>query len=132
MHNLAMRNISIGALLLVTSIIADEEFRQEPSLAARFVLICILLMAIAVQVFSFSDLCVVHGIVGPDGPPIDHDPNDCLYFSVVTWTTLGYGDFRPTPNLRYYAALESIYGYLYMAVLVATLLSVLRTKRDKT
>ena len=46
---------------------------------------------------------------------------DFIYFSVVTWTTLGYGDFKPSPEARLYAASQAVLGYLYMSILVAKL-----------
>jgi hypothetical protein len=45
-----------------------------------------------------------------------------FYFSVVTWTTLGYGDLSPVKNMRLVAALEAFLGYVYMAALVGLLL----------
>ena len=45
-----------------------------------------------------------------------------LYFSLCTLTTLGYGDIVPvSPSARMLAALESVIGQLYLAVLVARL-----------
>ena len=45
-----------------------------------------------------------------------------LYFSLVTLTTLGYGDIVPTaPAARMLAAVEAVVGQLYLAVLVARL-----------
>ena len=35
---------------------------------------------------------------------------DCLYFSVVTFTTLGYGDFHATGYMRFVAGVESFVG----------------------
>lgn len=50
--------------------------------------------------------------------------NDYLYFSFVTLTTLGYGDISPAgPLVRALAYLEATAGVLYLAVLVASLLS---------
>ncbi len=48
----------------------------------------------------------------------------CLYFSVVTFTTLGYGDFRPTGKFRYVAMTEGILGWLTMALFLVTLANV--------
>jgi hypothetical protein len=42
-----------------------------------------------------------------------------LYFSVVTWTTLGYGDFIPMPDARYIVVVEAIMGYVMMALLIS-------------
>ncbi len=46
---------------------------------------------------------------------------DCLYFSVVTFTTLGYGDFRPTEELRVWAAGEALIGAFLMALFVVAM-----------
>jgi hypothetical protein len=51
---------------------------------------------------------------------------DSAYFSIVTWTTLGYGDIAPCPNDRLIAAAEAVVGYLVMALLVAVLVPVLQ------
>lgn len=56
---------------------------------------------------------------------ITKDPVDCLYFSIVTWTTLGYGDITPSDQLRMLAASESLLGYIVMAVLIATFIKLL-------
>jgi len=42
----------------------------------------------------------------------------CLYFSVITMTTTGYGDLIPTEDTRAVAALEAFAGAFMMAVLV--------------
>lgn len=48
-----------------------------------------------------------------------------VYFSFVTLTTLGYGDFTPaTPTAGSVAVLEAIIGQIYLAVLVARLVGV--------
>ena len=45
-----------------------------------------------------------------------------LYFSLITLTTLGYGDIAPlTPAGRIWAALEAVTGTLYLAVLISRL-----------
>jgi len=47
---------------------------------------------------------------------------ELLYLSLVTLSTLGYGDILPvTPPARMLAALEGIIGPLYLAVLIARL-----------
>jgi len=46
---------------------------------------------------------------------------DCVYFSTVTFTTLGYGDFRPLEGLgRILAGSEAFIGALMMALFVYT------------
>lgn len=60
-----------------------------------------------------------------------------LYYSLVTLTTLGYGDIVPkTASARMFAAMEAVTGQMYLAVLVARLVgmhiahSTGRTKPD--
>jgi len=55
---------------------------------------------------------------------IDIHRETFLYFSIVTLTTLGYGDVVPlTPLARMLAALESATGVLYIAITVARLVA---------
>jgi hypothetical protein len=57
-----------------------------------------------------------------------HDAVKSLYFSVVTWTTLGYGDFVPANGItRFFAAWEALTGYVVMAVLISALVSTFRS-----
>jgi hypothetical protein len=51
--------------------------------------------------------------------------SDTLYFSIVTWTTLGYGDFQPEPGSRIYASIEALIGYIYMGLYVGVLVKVI-------
>ena len=44
---------------------------------------------------------------------------NCLYFSVVCWTTLGFGDFVPAPYSRGFAAVEALFGYMSVGIVVA-------------
>ena len=53
--------------------------------------------------------------------------SELLYFSLVTLTTIGYGDVVPLyPEVRMLAALEGITGVLYVAITVAMLVSAYR------
>ncbi len=64
-----------------------------------------------------------------NGGDVIHDPVTALYFSIITWTTVGYGDFFPTPEARLIAATEGLLGYIYMAVIVGVTLYVLQEQR---
>ena len=51
-------------------------------------------------------------------------PRGFLYFSFVTLTTVGYGDVQPVhPIARSLATLEAVVGPLYLAILIARLVS---------
>ena len=47
---------------------------------------------------------------------ISRDIRTTLYFSIVTFTTLGYGDMQPLPSMRLYAGAEAIMGYIYLGL----------------
>jgi Ion channel len=58
-----------------------------------------------------------------------HEPaslGECIYFSGVTFATIGYGDFLPTPNMRPVALVEGFLGALSMGFFVAVLINRLR------
>jgi hypothetical protein len=56
---------------------------------------------------------------------------ELLYFSLVTLSTIGYGDVIPLDGeVRMLAALEGIAGVLYIAITVALLVSAYRPRAD--
>lgn len=46
---------------------------------------------------------------------------DALYFSVTTWTTLGYGDFTPPPHLRLVTSVEALLGSLSTGIFIGAI-----------
>lgn len=70
----------------------------------------------AALVFVFAGIYRGFGL-DLNAPLVDYDV--ALYFSVVTWTTLGYGDFAPASELRLLAALQAGLGYLFLGLTVA-------------
>lgn len=67
-----------------------------------------------------------------DNKTVVHDVGSSLYFSVVTWTTLGYGDLKPTLSSRPIAAAEALFGYITMVLAIAYLGNFLPARRSKT
>ena len=57
---------------------------------------------------------------------------DAMYFSVLTFTTLGYGDIRPEAPYRIAAALEALYGYVFLGLLVGLLANAASSGRDRS
>ena len=76
-------------------------------------------------IFLFAQVYHLNGIVVEE---IDMPPesvsfwNEAVYYSIVTWATLGYGDISPTEEMRLIAAVEAVLGYLYMGLLIAVLI----------
>jgi hypothetical protein len=49
---------------------------------------------------------------------------NAFYFSFITLSTVGYGDITPLSRIaRWLAAMEAMTGLLYVAVLIARLVS---------
>lgn len=75
-------------------------------------------------VIIFAKLYTHYGI--RSGDDISSSIIDALYFSMVTWTTLGYGDFIPaTLYGRVVVSVEVFMGMISMALLVAATISVM-------
>lgn len=46
---------------------------------------------------------------------------ECLYFSNITFTSIGYGDFIPKPNFQWVISIYSIIGAIFWALFAALL-----------
>ncbi|WIY27283.1 potassium channel family protein [Parasedimentitalea psychrophila] len=74
-------------------------------------------VSITQTIFAFA---ITYRIYGISGPSEELAPStwDHLYFSAVTFSTLGYGDFRPDAAARGFAAFQSIVGNLHLGMIV--------------
>jgi len=71
--------------------------------------------------FSFNTDHGVHSMNGFNG----------FYFSFITLSTVGYGDITPVSRVaRWLAAMEAMTGLLYVAVLIARLVSLYSTAKS--
>jgi Ion channel len=72
-----------------------------------------------VLLFIFAGLYRGYGLnAGTNLISMLNDGEGALYFSIVTWTTLGYGDLVPPSDIRLIAALEALMGNLSFGFLV--------------
>ena len=69
------------------------------------------------------------GIIATFTPPTIHDL-DHIYFSAVTFSTLGYGDFRPDVAARWVAGLHAIIGNIHLGIIVGTVMVALKGRPD--
>ena len=60
------------------------------------------------------------------GHHVQPTAREALYFSIVTFSTLGYGDFAPSPSARLIAAFEALLGNLHLGMLVGSTFAALR------
>jgi len=80
---------------------------------------------------SFAFYYKQFGLIGSETTPIPND-FDYLYFSAVTFSTLGYGDFSPAVYSRAVAAIEALYGNLHLGMIAGTIFLIITEfgKRD--
>ncbi|MBP0591497.1 hypothetical protein J8I87_17555 [Paraburkholderia sp. LEh10] len=101
----------LAALVLVSS----RRMFLVVQMTALGVLLCM-------AVWTYSDIYMRIGIL--DGASnVVRDRESCLYFSVITFTTVGYGDYRPTLDARMVAATEALTGYVFFGVFISMLSS---------
>jgi hypothetical protein len=85
------------------------DFRVDTSRLMRDTLVSSFFLIVSTSyIFQF------HGI-SPGGKGTDF-----LYFSAVTFSTLGYGDFKPTESARLVAAAHALIGNLHLGMLVGS------------
>jgi Ion channel len=112
------------AALLAASVLGEGRVDGERICAA----LCVYLLAgIAFGgFFATLEATAPGSLSGP--APIELD--DAIYFSFVTLATLGYGDITPVAAAaRALAVLEAVFGQLYLAVLIARLVSLYARER---
>ncbi|MBI5753916.1 pentapeptide repeat-containing protein [Candidatus Peregrinibacteria bacterium] len=69
-----------------------------------------------VVILLFAGLLVAQNGLAQNGIPIKASLPDAIYFSLVTFTTLGYGDFHAIGNMRFLAGAESFIGVILMSL----------------
>ncbi|MCJ8321937.1 MAG: potassium channel family protein [Colwellia sp.] len=113
----------ILCLLLTVPILIIQSYMKE-SVIKRSIDFCFhLSIYIPLIIYAFARLYEEKGLI-LNGEVV-HSFDSSLYFSIVTWTTLGYGDFQATEAVRLWAATEAMFGYIFMALLIASFMSLL-------
>lgn len=98
-------------VVLAIPFLTREGFRPNP-----FRLFSDALISIMLSIMSFGVAYRVWGIIPPQGEVVR--VFDYYYFSAVTFSTLGFGDFRPSPNARTFAGFQAIIGNLHLGIIV--------------
>ncbi len=82
-------------------------------------LVGLVVLAVIVSIVCHGLIYSKIGLVPAEvGKVVQPDLVDGLYFSIVTFTTLGHGDFVPREGYRLVSALQALYGYLFLGGLV--------------
>ena len=110
-------------ILIALSILRDVADRNNATVATLIV------FYLSTIIVLFANLYRWTGLIYPAG--FTNDPHafwTALYFSTVTWTTLGYGDVLPGVNSRGIAAAEALTGYVAMALLIALISAMIQRR----
>jgi hypothetical protein len=79
-------------------------------------------------ILYFGKIFSLLGLKDANTSEMSYQLSTGLYYSVVTWTTLGYGDVTPISGLaRFFAAAEAITGLLIVPLLTAGVISLMQT-----
>lgn len=92
----------------------------------------------ALVVTSFAMVYRLIGLNRPDdcvSAPVEGicqqiSGGEAIYYSVVTFSTLGYGDFTPVAQARGAAAAEAVLGNLHLGMLVGLFVAAISVSRD--
>lgn len=109
------------------SILAHVFHRQRVTAdtIAAAVVAYLLMALVFANLYSLLNLLEPHSFIPPIGMSLDtpsHMLIEMVYFSLVTISTVGYGDMAPhLPFAQMLAGIEAVLGQLYMSVLIAWL-----------
>ena len=102
------------ALFIAIVVIFARRFLSPRSPYKTFAGFCVLGFFIFDMIIAYANIYRSFGLV--DGSVAVTSLRDFIYFSIITWTTVGYGDIRPSPDSRIFAASEALLGYLTMGL----------------
>jgi Ion channel len=101
-------------IFIAIVVIFARHFLLPRSPYKTFAGFCVLGFFIFDMIIAYANIYRSFGLV--DGSVAVTSFRDFLYFSIVTWTTVGYGDIKPSPDSRMFAASEALLGYLTMGL----------------
>ena len=117
---------SVGATMLITAsllmffqIVLLMPFRDDGAefkLDTRRLLVDTIVSS-SFMIVAFSLIYKNIGLVS-NGELIKPNSVDAIYFSAVTFSTLGYGDFAPHAPIRLVAAAQALLGNLHLGMIV--------------
>ena len=113
--------VTITMLVIATFLFLSCLLKQSKEIG-MYKGIIFYVVVMGVFIWCFSNIYSEYGITNNKGIAV-YDAPSVIYFSVVTWTTLGYGDFRPTDCARLWASIEALIGYVFTGILVGLIIS---------
>ena len=136
-----LTKVSLYGVIIVV-IFKDVLRRREVDMDAVLGACCVyLLIGLAWEsIYAFVEWQIPNSFALPTGIPGSGGGTgamatqaDLMYFSLITMTTIGYGDITPTsPPARMLSALQGVVAQLYIAIIIARLVGMeLANRRDR-
>jgi hypothetical protein len=123
------RAFRAGLLFVVLfSILADIVQAKRVSMNTVLGAACVYLMLSLAWSQMYAVVELLHpgsfNISASVGEDFFDSEGELLYYSLITLSTVGYGDITPvTPQARMLSALEGVAGQLFMAIILARLVA---------
>ena len=99
--------------------------RADANIVMGAICLYLLLGVIWAALYLLVDAAFPGSFSGPLSPEHRNNFPDLLYFSFTSLTTQGFGDFVPVlPLARFLVYVEGIFGQLYIAIVIASLVGI--------
>jgi len=117
-------------ILISTASFYTHLFFTAPSLKRLiyFIIMILFIIFYYATLFKFFGICT--GLDDKGKQIVEHfiTWHEPIYFSTVTWTTLGYGDLSPIDELHLLASIEALMGQIFMALMMGKVLYILQIR----
>jgi hypothetical protein len=124
--------VSLAPPAIILGIMRTLRLRRQVTLEAVFGVLCLYLLLGMLFAFLYALIGRVNGgsfFAGHQAVTISH----CLYFSFITITTVGYGDFTAGSNLGHtLSSAEALVGQIYLVTIVSLIVGNLGLRRMQT
>ena len=101
----------VTGLSLMTTVEGSAPLKRGQALA-------VLVLSTVVNILCHAAVHWSAGIINTTQNETVLDLGDFVYFSMVTFTTLGFGDLQPVSETRLAAAFQAMSGYLYLGLFI--------------
>jgi Ion channel len=117
--------VTLAPPVIVLGVVRNLRARNRVTIEAVLGVLCVYLLAGMSFAFVYGAIGRLQGSFFAQDVPatVSH----CLYFSFITLTTVGYGDFTAASNLGHtLSAFEALIGQIYLVTIVSLFVSNLR------
>lgn len=120
----------ISALIVIFQILPGGIFSIYQTLAGKknidtLTKVVSIFSTVVNVIMMYAFIYKISGSSFSSGNPMTPTALDCLYFSIITWTNVGYRDLVPSEATRIIASSESLIAYMFTPFLIAAYLRII-------